>query len=98
MRKNIGKAAVAVTALGVLTGAGIVSTAGPASAAVSCTTHKGNTAGWINCTGSGTVRIIIDCKAPQITDYTGPWTTYNGSITLSGECKYGINVTTYQVR
>ncbi len=98
MRKSMGKAAVAGTALAVLTGAGLVSTAGPASAAVACTTHKGNTAGWIDCTGSGTVRLIIDCKAPQFTDYYGPWTTYNGSITLSGECTFGINSTSYQVK
>ena len=65
---------------------------------VTCTTHKGHTAGWIDCTGSGTVRLVIDCTAPQISDYVGPYTTYSGSITLSGQCTFGINSVTYQAK
>lgn len=58
---------------------------------VFCTSHKGHTAGWAECTGAGTVQLVIDCKAPQITDYKSSWVTFSGSIQLSGECAYGIN-------
>jgi hypothetical protein len=92
------KAIVAILVTTGLLVIGIASQAGPAAAAVSCTMHRANTAGWIKCTGSGTVRIVIDCKRPQISDYKGPWTYYNGSITLSGECRFGINSVQYQVR
>jgi len=61
-----------------------------------CTTHKGNTVGWMDCTGFGTVRLIIDCKAPQISDYIGPWASFNGSITLSGSCTFGINLVKFE--
>ncbi|MYV38681.1 hypothetical protein GT030_07315 [Streptomyces sp. SID1328] len=77
----------------------IPATSASASAqAVSCTTTKYNTVGRIDCSGSGEVRIVIDCKAPQITDYTGPYTRFNGSITLYGECNFGINSVSYQAR
>jgi hypothetical protein len=64
----------------------------------SCTPHKGKTAGWADCVGSGTVRLVIDCKAPQISDYVGPWTTFSGSVTLSGRCTFGINSVFVQIQ
>jgi hypothetical protein len=78
--------------------AAIIAPGGASPQLVTCTTHKGNTAGWIVCTGSGTVRLVIDCSAPQITDFVGPYTTYSGSVTLSGECNFGINSVTYQAK
>ncbi len=66
--------------------------------AVSCTTTKYNTVGRIDCSGSGEVRIVVDCKAPQISDYVGPYTRFSGSVTLYGECKFGINSVSYQAR
>lgn len=98
MRNSVFKKMILVFVTLALSCFGLLSTAGPAAAAVSCTTHKGNTAGWIHCTGSGTVRLVIDCKAPQVTDVVGPWTTYNGSVDLSGQCRYGVNSTQYQVK
>ena len=64
----------------------------------SCTPHQGKTAGWADCVGSGTIRLVIDCKAPQISDYVGPWTTFSGSITLSGQCTFGINRVFVQIQ
>ena len=58
---------------------------------VFCVGHKAHTAGWSDCTGAGTVQLVIDCKAPQITDYKSSWVTFSGSVTLSGECTFGIN-------
>jgi hypothetical protein len=63
-----------------------------------CDPHKGNTAGWANCTGSGTVRLVIDCTAPQISDFVGSWVTFSGSVTLSGECVFGINRVFVQIQ
>jgi len=78
---------------------GILLTATPALAAVTCTTHhKNGTAGWINCQGKGTVKLIIDCRKPQIGDYKSDWTTFNGSTTIRGECRHGINSVQYLVR
>ena len=31
------------------------------------------------CTDAGTVQLVIDCKAPQITDYRSPLVTFSGS-------------------
>lgn len=66
--------------------------------AVTCQIHKYHTVGCIDCTGSGEVRIFIDCKAPQITDYTGDFVRYSGSTHLCGECDFGINFVSYDVR
>lgn len=66
--------------------------------AVTCITHKYHTAGCIDCTGNGEVRIVIDCKAPQITDFVGPYVKYSGSVHLCGECTFGINSVSYQAR
>ncbi len=79
---------------------GTLFAASPAFAAgVTCSTHKARTAGWIDCKGSGTVRIRIDCAFPQAGDYVGPYTILRGgAVTLRGECRNGINKVTYQVK
>src|SRR4051812_29763845 len=60
MRGVLALTAAATVALSAL---GLLSMTDPARAAgVSCNTHKGRTAGWITCTGSGTVRLVIDCR------------------------------------
>lgn len=63
-----------------------------------CNTGKGNTAGWADCTGTGTVRLVIDCTFPQIPDFVGSWVTFTGSVTLRGECAFGINRVFVQVQ
>lgn len=77
---------------------GAKSSPSPDSFVGACITHQGHTAGWMDCTGSGTVRLIIDCKAPQISDFTSTWTTFNGSITISGSCVFGINLVKFESR
>jgi len=66
--------------------------------AATCVTGKGHTVGWIECTGNGEARIVIDCKAPQIPDYYGPWTPFQGYVRLRGECMYGINAVYAELR
>ena len=64
----------------------------PDSFVGACVTHQGHTVGWMDCTGGGTVRLTVDCKAPQINDFVSNWVTFSGSITISGECVFGINL------